>query len=237
MSRAVLILRPQPGADETARRARAIGLEPVTAPLFTVAPVAWEAPDPAGFDALMLTSANAPRHAGPALDRFRGLAAFAVGEATAAAAEATGFADVRSGPADAAALARMIAEAGFRKVFHPCGADHVEPDASGLEISSVPVYAATPTERLPDAAAAALDRDALVLLHSPRAAARFAALIGGRAGRVRIAAISDAAAAAAGDGWRSVEIAAAPRDHALLELAAKLCQTDRVSDERTSAGE
>jgi hypothetical protein len=32
----------------------------------------------------------------------------------------------------------------------------------------------------------------------------------------------------AGAGWQSVAVAAAPRDQALLELAAKLCQTGRA---------
>ena len=59
----MLILRPQPGADETAARARTLGLEPVVAPLFTIRPLAWEPPDPAEFDAVLLTSANAARHA------------------------------------------------------------------------------------------------------------------------------------------------------------------------------
>ena len=45
----VLILRPQPGADETAARARALGLEPLVAPLFTVRPLAWTPPDPAAL--------------------------------------------------------------------------------------------------------------------------------------------------------------------------------------------
>ncbi len=42
----LLVLRPQPGADETAARARALGLEPVVAPLFSVRPLHWTPPDP-----------------------------------------------------------------------------------------------------------------------------------------------------------------------------------------------
>ena len=62
--RPVLVLRPEPGAGETAARARALGLEPIVAPLFAVRPIAWAAPDPAAYDAVMLTSANAARHGG-----------------------------------------------------------------------------------------------------------------------------------------------------------------------------
>ncbi len=81
----ILVLRPQPGADETAARARDLGLEPVVAPLFTVRPLAWTAPDPAAFDAVMLTSASAARQASEGLAPFKQLPCYAVGEATAAA--------------------------------------------------------------------------------------------------------------------------------------------------------
>ena len=79
MNGLVLILRPQPGADETAARARALGLDPVVAPLFTVRPLAWQAPNPADFDAVMLTSANAARFGGDALTPFLGLPCYCGG--------------------------------------------------------------------------------------------------------------------------------------------------------------
>jgi uroporphyrinogen-III synthase len=221
----ILILRPQPGADATAARARARGLSPVVAPLFEVRALPWEAP--AGpYDAVMLTSANAARLAGDGMTPFLALPCYAVGEATAAAARAAGFGDVRIGPADGAALARQMAADGIRSTFHPCGADHVALAAPGLTIADTPVYAADPVAALPATAEAALAKGALVLLHSPRAAGLFAALTHDKRARVRIAAISEATAAAAGEGWRSVAVASAPRDAALLELAAKLCQTD-----------
>ena len=59
--RRLLVLRPEPGASATAGRARTLGLDPVLMPLFEIEPIAWTAPDPAGFDALLLTSANAVR--------------------------------------------------------------------------------------------------------------------------------------------------------------------------------
>ena len=73
--------------------------------------------------------------------------------------------------------------------------------------------------------------EAVVLLHSARAAQRVAALASDRAGLI-LAAISAPVAAAAGDGWRHVAIADAPRDEALLELAAKLCQNKDVARRR-----
>jgi hypothetical protein len=50
-------------------------------------------------------------------------------------------------------------------------------------------------------------------------------LFKGDRGAISIAAISAAAADAVGTGWKRVDAAAEPRDHALLELAAKLCHT------------
>lgn len=218
----VLILRPQPGADATAARARAMGLAPVVAPLFRVKPLAWSAP-PGPFDAVMLTSANAARHAGGGMTPYLGLACYAVGEATATAARDAGFADVRTGPADGAALVALMAAEGVGAALHPCGADHVAlPDS--VRIADVPVYASEAFADLPETARAALADGALILLHSPRAATLFAALVPERSG-IRIAAISAAAAGAAGTGWAAIAVSGRPRDEALLELAAKLCQT------------
>ena len=220
----VLILRPQPGADETAARARGLGLEPVVAPLFTVRALPWTPPDPAGFDAVMLTSASAGRRAGDGMTPFTALPCYAVGEASAAAAAEAGFADVRVGVEDGAALLLMMAEQGVRRAFHPCGADHLALGHPAIAVTRIPVYAADAAERLPDEARAALRGGAIALLHSPRAARLFAGLAGAR-GEIAIAAISARTARAAGEGWGSVSIAPRPRDQALLELAAKLCQT------------
>jgi uroporphyrinogen-III synthase len=219
----VLVLRPEPGASATAARAKAMGLEPVVAPLFTIRPVAWDAPDPAEFDAILLTSANAAREAGPGLAGFFHLPCHTVGEATAAAATAAGFADVRSGPSDgAAALAAMSG-----RVLHLCGREHLPLAHEGVTVGRRIVYAGEPVASLPAAAQDALVAGAIALLHSPRAASTFASFLpeDARSG-VTAAAISEAAAAALGLGlgWAHVAVARRPRDEALLELAAELCQ-------------
>ena len=225
MSGLVLLLRPEPGATASAERARRLGLEAVAAPLFTVRPVAWEAPDPARLDAVLLTSANAARAGGPQLARFLPLPCHAVGDATAAAAREAGFRDVRTGPADGAAA---LAEVGGGRVLHLCGRDHIPLDPNGPTVERRVVYAADAVAALPDAAASALARGSLALVHSPRAAALFARLAdeaGIARASVSVAAISEAAAAAAGSGWRMLVSAPHPRDEALLELARRLCQT------------
>lgn len=216
----VLILRPRPGADETAERARALGLDPLVAPLFSIRPLPWPPPEPAAFDAAILTSANAARHGGDGLTPFLALPCYAVGERTAEAARDAGFGDVRAGPSDGAALARVARADGIKAAIHFCGQDHI---ALGAPVAAqVPVYAAEPVDTPPSRM-----QDALALLHSPRAAALFAGLAGDRRGAIRVAAISAQTAAAAGAGWKSLDVAAEPRDQALLVLAAKLCQTWR----------
>jgi uroporphyrinogen-III synthase len=221
----LLIVRPEPGASASAERARQLGLDPVVAPLFRITPLSWGAPDASGFDALLLTSANAARHAGPALAAFKHLPCYAVGETSAEAAHEAGFADVRAGSGDGAASVAMMEQDGVERAFHPCGRDRAGLGDTRIEIVHQPVYAADAAGALPGHARTALDEGALLLVHSPRAGALLAGLVPDKS-KTALAAISAAAAQAAGSGWRSVSIAGSPRDEALLELAAKLCQTE-----------
>ena len=87
----LLVLRPEPGNRATVGRALEMGLEPVACPLFAVGAVGWTAPDTRGFDYILFTSANAPRHGGEQLSRLTTLPALAVGPATAEAARAASF--------------------------------------------------------------------------------------------------------------------------------------------------
>jgi uroporphyrinogen-III synthase len=224
----LLILRPQPGADETADRAIARGLEPVVAPLFVITPLEWDAPDPAEIEALLLTSANGARHGGAMLDAFVGLPCYCVGSATAAAAREAGFNDVQTGPNDGAAAVEMMARDGIVHALHLCGREHIELTHPAIAITRRCVYAANAVEALPEQAEAALRAGAVALLHSQRAASLFAKLTdvaGNPRDTASIAAISETVAAAAGFGWKTKAIAPGPNDDALLELAAKLCQT------------
>jgi len=209
----LLVLRPEPGASETAARAQAMGLAPVVAPLFAIRPLAARPVDPADYDSVLLTSANGARHAPEGLGD---LPCFAVGESTAAAARRRGFADVRTGPSDGAAAAALAAAAGFQRILHPCGRDHLPVAAPGVAIERLAVYSAEP---LPPAR---FEGPAVAMIHSARAGRRFGEVVADRSA-IAIAAIAEAAADSAGDGWAAKAVAAEPRDHALLELAAKLC--------------
>jgi len=214
--RRLFILRPEPGASASAASASALGLDAVTVPLFAVAPVAWDAPDPAGFDGVLLTSANALRHGGEGIERLRGLNAYAVGPATAEAAQEAGFEIAAAGSADAAGLLGSIAP--DLRLLHLCGADRRGVEDAAQAITPVVVYRADAIDAPPLGGLAGQ----VAAVHSPRAAARLAELVEQRSS-IRIAAISAAAAAAAGTGWERVETAAAPNDAALLALALRLC--------------
>lgn len=212
----LLVLRPRPGADITLDKLRSLGLEGVAVPLFEVQPVAWEPPDPANFDGLLLTSANAVRLGGEPLRSFLGLKVYAVGEATAEAARDAGFDIAAIGNAGVDSLLGST-EPGL-KLLHLCGEDRRDPDGTVQEIVRVTVYHARALEA-PDLPAL---EGTVALIHSPRAGKRFGELAGDRS-IISIAAISDAAAAAVGSGWRTVEIADQPTDDALLALASTLC--------------
>ena len=213
----VLVLRPEPGASATVKRARERGLDAVALPLFEIEPVAWEAPQARGFDGLLLTSANAVRCGGERLKDLRALPVYAVGEATAQAARDAGFDVAATGDGGVDRLLGSINPE--LRLLHLAGADRMIPGNARQEIVSIAVYRAKPADAvyLGDAA------NSIALIHSPRAARRFAELMAPDKASVTIAAISGDAAEAAGAGWARVEVADAPNDEALLALTERLC--------------
>ncbi len=225
MSRPLLILRPEPGASRTVRAAAALRLNAVAIPLFAIEPLPWFPPDPVRFDAVMFTSANAVRAGGVGLARYGAMPAYGVGTATAEAARQAGFSHVREGPGDSAGLTALLQADGIFRALHFCGAHRRESAAPGLMIERVTVYESAAIER-PEGLDEALESAPLALLHSPRAAERFATLvdaIGWSRAAISVAAISPAAVAAAGSGWANMDAAESPDDAALLALAARLC--------------
>jgi uroporphyrinogen-III synthase len=215
--RKLLLLRPEPGLSASAERARAMGLEVVACPLFEVEPVQWSPPDPARYEALLLTSANALRHGGDGLESLKSLPVHAVGAATAAAAEEAGFRVQTVGCGDFSDLLAELPTSLW--LLHLTGEERRDtpPDR---QIDTLIVYRSVQIEApsLPS-----LDGP-VVAVHSPRAALRFAELATTRH-RTAVAAISGAAADACGKGWERVEVADRPDDSSLLALAATLCHT------------
>lgn len=219
MSRAVAVLRPEPGNAATVARVEAAGLSAIRLPLSAVCALDWTAPDPAAFDSLILTSANAPRLAGSHLDFFAHLPLFAVGAATAAAARARGLTVSETGESDGAGLVATMAARGFSRALLLAGREHALHDG-GIIARSIAVYAADP---LPvDARAIGGLAGNIALLHSARAARRFADIAGDTRASIRLAAISPAVAEAVGPGWADVAAAPLPDDDALIALARRL---------------
>jgi len=219
MSRPVAVLRPEPGNAATTARVEAAGLTAIRLPLFAVRAIDWTAPDPARFDALILTSANAPRLAGPALDALAHLPVFAVGPATAAAARAHGLTVAATGGGDGTEIVVALTARGFRRALLLAGRER-RVQAGGVVAEAITVYASDP---LPIAAEVVTAlAGSVALLHSTRAAKHLAEIAGAARPSLRLAAISEAVATAAGTGWAAVAASPAPDDAALIALARRL---------------
>ncbi|MBA4768335.1 MAG: uroporphyrinogen-III synthase [Porphyrobacter sp.] len=205
-----------------------MGLAITGHPLSAIRPLAWDCPDPARFDGLLIGSANAFLHGGPHLARLTAKPVFAVGEATADAARGAGFTVAMTGSGGLQGVLDAITA--------PChllriaGEEHVQlTPPVGVTFAEVIAYR---SEALPlDPAAPLLaSGEALVLLHSAATASHFAAEVG-RLGlpraRITLAALGPRIAAAAGEGWAAIHIAATPDERTLLQLAFDLCQQAR----------
>jgi uroporphyrinogen-III synthase len=218
----ILILRPQPGADATAALARKIGIEPIILPLFRIEWLAWDTPDSANYDAILLTSANAARAITSQAPALRDLPVHAVGPATAQAALAAGFVIASTGQSDAQSVCMNAQAAGHHRLLWFAGVDHIalDPPTNGsLEI--IPVYQSCRVEA-DSAMNEAIKNCPVVALHSARAAKHFADLVRETKidqNAIVLMALSPAIALAAGVGWHATYAAETPDDDALLRLA------------------
>lgn len=222
--RRVWVTRAEPGAARTADRLTALGFTPLVVPLLTLAPLPGAldaAPEPDAVAALALTSPNGVEAFAPLISRFSNHPVFAVGDATAEAARAAGFADVRSASGDIHALARLIAaEAPPGPLLAP-GAREPAGDLPALlpdrPVQRLPVYAAFETH------AAAPETFDVVMLHSPRAARALATDLSREAASGRVAiCISEAAATPLRPfDFAEIRIAVAPDEPAMLSALGK----------------
>nr|WP_278254256.1 uroporphyrinogen-III synthase [Sphingobium sp. BYY-5] len=217
-------MRPEPAAGRTAAKAAALGMEVRLHPLFAPQAIDWTPPPTKDFDALLLTSANGVRLAGPALHQYRGLPAYAVGGATARALADAGFVDVVTGKGDGSAIAARIARDGHRHVLHLAGTTVAPMEAGALDMMRVAVYRMTGLPADPALLADATP-GSILLVHSPRAGERLAAQIPeNRRSDLHLIAISPAAQTACGAGWASAQAPALPQDDEMLALALSLCE-------------
>jgi uroporphyrinogen-III synthase len=216
---------------ETARRVEAMGLHPVLAPTLEITPVAVRLPDPAGLQAVLITSANAIAGLPPA---YHKLDLLTVGDATAARARTAGFSNVHSAGKDADALT-VLAAGHCNPARGPLllasgegqgNAQRRQLEALGFTVLAEGVYAARPTAGLPPAARASLvDRSlSAALFFSPATAHAFVMILQ-RALSPDMVADVDAitistptAEAAAVLPWRRIRVASRPNQEELLAL-------------------
>jgi uroporphyrinogen-III synthase len=221
----ILTIRPEPGCSATVEAGREVGLTIEGYPLFAIRPVAWNPPSPETIDALLLGSANAVRHAGSALEQYRGKPVYSVGAATGKAAEAAGFSVAVCGQGVLQPVLDTLAGQELR-LLRVTGAEHVplHPPV-GISVETRIAYESIGLP-LPDALAGRLASGSLVLVHSAAAARHFAAecdRCGVPRNRVAMAVLGPRIADAAGDGWAAVRSAAVPAEAALLALASDMC--------------
>ncbi len=228
MTLPLLILRPLEGALKTERRAKDLGLQAVVDPLFIVEPVIWSDPAALDFDALLLTSANAVTHGGDQLDAYKSLPVLAVGQATARAAEKVGFHIAETGDSSGQQLLNQLETDRYRSILWLAGEQHSLLDPGERQLDIVPVYRSRAIA-LGQKAAACLEAETVILLHSARAAKHLVTELDRlhmKRGQHHVAAFSTKVAAAAGQGWKSLLVADRPDDESLLSLATRLCQRE-----------
>ena len=244
----LLITRPGSAAAALAARLAALGHETVIEPLLTIVPepdaAAHLAEALAGAQAVLFTSANGVEVFAAATPR-RDLRVFAVGDATARAARAAGFAEVESAGGDVtdlAALVRARLKPEDGALVHGRGKDAAGDlagtlGAAGFTVRPVALYRAEAASELaPEAASAIRDRrlDA-ALFFSPRTASSFVRLAAAAglqqacAGMTALALSPAVEAALRPLAWRRVVVAAEPTEAALLEAL------DRLASETESA--
>lgn len=222
----LVIIRPEPGNAATTAMAQSLRMEAHGFPLFDVIARSWEAVPSERADALLVGSANVFRHGGRGLGVLKDLPVYAVGDATAAAARAAGFAIATIGAGSMQAVLDELARE-HRRLLRLAGEERVALSLpKGVTVEERVVYA-TIALPFPDELAAVLRQPAIIALHSAEAARHLSAQCvthGIRRAPLRIAALSPRISAAAGDGWGDVAAPAYPDDKALLALARQMCQ-------------
>ena len=222
MTRRVAVTRAQPEADATAARLRAAGAEPIVAPLLSIVAAPFDT-SMDGVQAILFSSSNGVRAFADRSDQRRFLV-LTVGDASAEAARAAGFADVRSADGDVdelAALAQRTLDPRAGRVLHVSGA-HAAGDlagslrAAGFDAERRVAYEARAAASLPEALLQPID---VVLFHSARAAEIYLALGGPVGDRIAVCISPAVATAASKAAWRRIGVAPRARERDMLEIA------------------
>ncbi len=231
----VVVTRPRHQAAGLARELEAAGLEVMIEPLLEIVPRADVSLDLDGVQAVLVTSANGAEALAAASPR-RDMAVFAVGDATAAAAKAQGFADVTSARGAADDLAGLVVdrlEPAAGALVHASGqavaGDLAGPlRAAGFTFRREVLYDSHPAARLSESLLAALGDGGIagILFFSPRTAQAFVTLarraeVDQGMGRIIAFCLSHAVGEPARAlTWRKILVSERPEAAALLALVA-----------------
>jgi uroporphyrinogen-III synthase len=232
----LLLTRPETDAQRTAAALRALGHEAIIAPLLRIAVTADAEIGPGPWAAILITSANAARAIAThtAVTQFRALPVFTVGQRSAQAMAAAGFADVSSADGGVAELAHLAA-ARVRpgsSLLYLAGEDRSGDLAGdlgvcGFAVQTVVLYRAVAAECLPRVATEALATGIDGVLHFSRRSAE--AYVGAARSTDMLAAAlkpaqycisAQAVEPLSRAGATDIRVAAEPSDAALIALIA-----------------
>ncbi len=232
----LLVTRPDEDAHALLNKLEAMGHRALAAPLLTIHRLPDVALPQGDWQALLVTSANGVRALAqhPDAARFMAVPVCAVGDASAAAARAAGFARVSAATGDVEGLRALVVrelkpEGG--SLLHVAGSVVAGDlkgalESHGFRVERVVLYEAMVADHLPEGARETIVAGEVdgVLLYSPRTAATFAALIkaaglGDHMRGLRAYCLSEAVAAALGGlAFAGVDVASEPAQEALLAL-------------------
>ena len=230
----MLVTRPEPDAQSSLARLRALDIAALAAPLMERVTLNVSLPHAEGFAALVLTSANAVR---TLVDRgvvadYAHLPVLAVGDRTAREAEAAGFVRVSIAAGSLGDLVNAIGLSGLKgPLFYPTG-KHQSADLakalapSGVMVVAAKIYNMVAIDALPAAVLEGLaggDIDA-VLVYSRRTAEIFVeraqALDRAQRQRLGMLCLSDAVAQPLLDAhFTRISLADRPDEEAMMALA------------------
>ena len=232
----LLLTRPEPDAQRTAAALRAQGHDVVAAPLLRIAPVTDAQIGDGPWAAILITSANAAdaiaAHA--RVTPLRALPVFAVGQRSAEAVAAAGFADVTSADGNVTDLARLVAARmqPAAPLLYLAGEDRSgdlagDLRARGFAVETMTIYRAVAATGLPPVAAEALSSGIDGVLHFSRRsaeayvnAARAAGMLANALKPVHFCLSAQVAEPLAQAGTADIRVAERPSEAALLALIA-----------------
>ena len=176
----LLLTRPDADAQRTAAALRALGHEAIIAPLLRIAVTADAEIGSGPWAAILITSANAAHAIAThtAVTQFHALPVFTVGQRSAQAMAAAGFADVSSADGGVAELAHLAAArvAPGASLLYLAGEDRSgdlagDLGARGFAVQTAVIYRAVAAASLPRVAAEVLASGIDGVLHFSRRSA------------------------------------------------------------------